>query len=193
MLQSRAAAAWSYNAGKAVAWARSHGNDSSWGWEYGTDCTNFLSSAMRAGGVRQQGNGKSYWDSRKDTNVWWERSWRLDSYTWAAAENHSWHFTLTKRDKWTGITWGTPRSRWVPAGGKHGLGHVKVGMPIYFRSKDNRKMVHVGMVTKVALGWDRDWYDIYFSQHGRTEKIDLRMTWELRKNYGNIGFTTIDW
>lgn len=92
---SKAAASYSYT--KMVAYAdkywKRHNSDYR---TYGTDCTNFISQAMRAGGWKPVGaiaprTNNKFWFYGSNT--------LLTSYTWAAAEN--WYWFAKKHSKRT--------------------------------------------------------------------------------------------
>ncbi|MFF7894176.1 amidase domain-containing protein [Streptomyces sp. NPDC007907] len=93
--------AWSrYSYGKMVAYADRYWKHHNSAWRtYGTDCTNFVSQAMHAGGWGPKGGAII----QRPSNKYWfygPTKWTT-SYTWAAAEN--WYWFAKKHSKRTKI------------------------------------------------------------------------------------------
>lgn len=93
--------AWSrYSYGKMVAYADRYWKHHNSAWRtYGTDCTNFVSQAMHAGGWGPKGGAII----QRSSNKYWfygPTKWTT-SYTWAAAEN--WYWFAKKHSKRTKI------------------------------------------------------------------------------------------
>ncbi|MFD9982282.1 amidase domain-containing protein [Streptomyces massasporeus] len=93
-------AAAGYNYGKMVSYANKHWKNANRDYRlYGSDCTNFISQAMIAGGWKTTAGSIS---SRKDNKKWFYGSWEIStSYTWAGAEN--WYWFAKKHSKRTRI------------------------------------------------------------------------------------------
>lgn len=88
-----------YNYGKMVAYADKHWDRHNSAYRtYGTDCTNFVSQALRAGGWGPRGAVAP----RTSNKFWFYGSSTLTtSYSWAAAEN--WYWFAKKHSKRTKI------------------------------------------------------------------------------------------
>jgi hypothetical protein len=87
-----------YNYGKMISYANKYWkNDNDDYRVYGSDCTNFISQAMLAGGWNTTAGSFS---SRKDNKKWFYGTFATTtSYTWAGAEN--WYWFAVKHSKRT--------------------------------------------------------------------------------------------
>ncbi|MGW0330414.1 amidase domain-containing protein [Streptomyces sp. NPDC003011] len=94
---TRAAAA-GYHYGKMVSYANKYWKNANTDYRrYGSDCTNFISQAMLAGGWKTTSGS---FVSRKDNKKWFYGSFEsTTSYTWAGAEN--WYWFAKKHSKRT--------------------------------------------------------------------------------------------
>ncbi|WP_435283253.1 amidase domain-containing protein [Streptomyces koelreuteriae] len=92
------AAAAGYNYGKMVSYANKYWKKANTDYRlYGSDCTNFISQAMIAGGWKTTSGSIT---TRKDNRRWFYGSWEIStSYTWAGAEN--WYWFAKKHSKRT--------------------------------------------------------------------------------------------
>lgn len=94
---ARAASA-RYNYSNMVGYANKHWKRANTNYRtYGSDCTNFISQAMTAGGWNTTSGG---FLERKDSDKWFYGSFEsTTSYTWAGAEN--WYWFAKKHSKRT--------------------------------------------------------------------------------------------
>lgn len=93
---STMAAKSTYNYGNMVRYANKYWKRANSDYRtYGSDCTNFISQAMVAGGWKTTSGSIA---SRKDSKKWFYGSFELStSYTWAGAEN--WYWFARKHSK----------------------------------------------------------------------------------------------
>jgi hypothetical protein len=132
--------------GYAVKWA--YGRNPQYN-KYGTDCTNFLSQIMRAGGWPNYGVGEH-------PHHWW-RIPPKDSRTWSIADEFYW-FTKTSK-------------RMRPYSGEP----VKPGDAVFAdwaNGRADRRIDHAMFVTKVANA--RDWNKIYVTYHTE-DRLNISM------------------
>ncbi|WP_328845275.1 amidase domain-containing protein [Streptomyces sp. NBC_00258] len=89
-----------YSYGKMVSYANKYWKNANSDYrKYGSDCTNFISQAMRSGGWNTTAGS---FVTRKDNKKWFYGSFEsTTSYTWAGAEN--WYWFAKKHSKRTRI------------------------------------------------------------------------------------------
>ncbi|WP_433216299.1 LamG-like jellyroll fold domain-containing protein [Microtetraspora malaysiensis] len=151
---------------KAAFWAVLNvGPATSKGWEYPNDCANFVSKALARGGKFRQIHIADWfgWLNRRSEGSWWERGWKDDSFTFAAANKNYEHF-MRQRFGQSDQTRATVSATYTPTDSR--LSNVKIGDTIYFLNRKTGEYTHMGIVTDVKGSPPINIKQVYFAQHG---------------------------
>ncbi|MFF3670856.1 amidase domain-containing protein [Microtetraspora malaysiensis] len=87
--------------------------------------------------------------NRRSEGSWWERGWKGDSFTFAAANKNYEHF-LRQRFGQSDQTRATVSATYTPTDSR--LSNVKIGDTIYFLNRKTDEYTHMGIVTDVKRG-----------------------------------------
>ncbi|WP_066936521.1 LamG-like jellyroll fold domain-containing protein [Microtetraspora fusca] len=151
---------------KAAFWASLNvGPASNKGWEYPNDCANFVSKALARGGKFRQIHIAAWfgWLNRRGEGSWWERGWKDDSFTFAAANKNYEHF-MRQRFGQSDQTRAIVSATYTPTESR--LSNVMLGDTIYFLNRNTGEYTHMGIVTAVTGGSPINIKQVYFAQHG---------------------------